>query len=135
MTTGNGTNATLDTVIIDTPNMATLARFYGDGLELGEASPTGNDHVGFRLPNAYFGFDLVESAPGEYPGPVSLWFEVDDVQTAFDRFVKLGAGVRYAPTRKPWGAVLAAVLDPDGNIVGLAQRGTVPSEGGEKDSV
>jgi hypothetical protein len=34
----------------------------------------------------------------------------------------LEGGLRYPPTRKPWGALLASLYDPDGNMVGLAQR-------------
>jgi uncharacterized glyoxalase superfamily protein PhnB len=47
---------------------------------------------------------------------------VDDLQATFERLVALGATVRYPPTRKPWGAELAAVYDLDGNLLGLAQR-------------
>ena len=53
---------------------------------------------------------------------VTLWFTVDDIQSTYERLIELGALDRYAPTRKPWGAVLAAVYDPDGNMVGLSQR-------------
>jgi len=59
---------------------------------------------------------------------VSAWFEVDDLQTSFERFESLGAVVIYPPTKKPWGAILAALKDPDGNVFGLAQRGTNPVE-------
>lgn len=111
----------LHTVIISTHNMARLADFYRAGLELDEGQPHGNDHLGWQLPNLYFGFDLVTQEYA-YPGAVSLWFAVDDLQATYDRFVALGAEVKYSPTKKPWGAVLAAVLDPDGNVVGLTQK-------------
>ena len=123
----NKTNATLHTIIIQTTQMAELAEFYRQGLELNPASVVHDDHLGFPFSNIYFGFDLVDAIPGEYPGAVSLWFEVDDLETTFKRFVELGAMIKYKPTKKPWGAVLAAVFDPDGNVVGLAQRGTNPS--------
>ncbi|MFC2029286.1 VOC family protein [Chloroflexota bacterium] len=123
---GTEVNALLHTVIIDTTRMSELAEFYGTGLELGDPAPTGGDHLGFSLPNLYFGFDQVDRVKSGYQGAVSLWFEVDDLQAVFETFVQLGAQVEYPPTRKPWGAVLAAVHDPDGNLVGLAQRGTIP---------
>jgi predicted enzyme related to lactoylglutathione lyase len=129
----NGTNASLDTVIIYTTDMAGLAEFYGKGLELGEPSATGGDHVGFRLPGGYLGFDQVASPPGEPPGAVSLWFEVDDLQATFDRLVTHGGTAKFGPTRKPWGAVLAAVLDPDGNVLGLAQRADAETGGDSTD--
>ena len=119
-------NALLHTVIIETTRTSELASFYGRGLDLGDPSPTGSDHLGFTLPNLYFGFDLVSKAQVELPGAVSLWFEVDDLEKVFRGFVELGAQVKYGPTKKPWGAVLAAVFDPDGNLVGLAQRGSIP---------
>jgi catechol 2,3-dioxygenase-like lactoylglutathione lyase family enzyme len=122
----DATGALLHTVIIDSPDIRRLAAFYGQGLELGEATPTGDDHLGFSLPNLYLGFDLVLEGDKPDPGPVSLWFEVSDLDATFDRFGAMGAEVEYPPARKPWGAVLAAVLDPDGNTVGLAQRGTIP---------
>ena len=128
--TRNTTNATLDTVIIYSRYLARLADFYGRGLELGEPSATGDDHLGFQLPESYLGFDRADD-PREHPGAVTLWFEVDDLDAAFDRFVALGAEVKFPPTKKPWGGILAAVFDPDGNVVGLAQRAKVPSDGGE----
>ncbi len=116
----------LHTAIVESARIKELAEFYQKGLELDPPRPTGPDHLGFPLANAYFGLDHVSERRGGARGPVSLWFEVDDLDTTFQRFVDLGADVKYPPTRKPWGAVLAAVLDPDGNLVGLAQRGTSP---------
>ncbi|MFQ5552411.1 MAG: VOC family protein, partial [Thermoplasmata archaeon] len=80
---------TLDTVIIDTPRIQEMADFYGGGLRLGAPKPEGDDHLGFALSNAYFGFDRVERARDSYPGAVSVWFEVDDLQATFQRFVDL----------------------------------------------
>lgn len=120
--------AVLHTVIIKTRKMGELVDFYGQGLDLGEAISFGPDHTGFALPNAYLGFDLVGEGDVVSPGAVSAWFEVDDLQTAFNRFESLSAVVIYPPTKKPWGAILAALNDPDGNVFGLAQRGTNPVE-------
>lgn len=121
-------NTVLHTVIIKTRKMGELVDFYGRGLELGEAVSFGPDHMGYSLPNAYFGFDLVGEGDSISPGAVSAWFEVDDLQSTFKRFESLGAIVIYPPTKKPWGAILAALKDPDGNVFGLAQRGTNPVE-------
>ena len=119
------TNAVLQTVIIQTSKMETLAEFYAQGLELGEAVATGGDHLGFPLPNLYFGFDKVDRAP-EPSGTISLWFEVNDIEATFKRFEASGARVQYPPTKKPWGAMLAAIYDPDGNLFGISQRGMNP---------
>ena len=119
----NRTGAILHTAIINTGRLAELAEFYSSGLELGPASYTEENHIGYALPNAYFGFDKVDKERLEYPGAVSLWFAVEDLDATFNRFVALGAKVMYPPTQKPWGATLAAVFDPDGNVLGLTQRG------------
>lgn len=121
----DSTAAILQTVIIQTSQLADLAEFYGRGLELGRPGATGDDHLGFQLPNLYFGFDLVADPP-QPSGVVSLWFEVQDIDAAFERFQGSGARVKYPPSKKPWGAVLAALYDPDGNVFGLSQRGTNP---------
>jgi uncharacterized glyoxalase superfamily protein PhnB len=70
----------------------------------------------------YLGFDQDDDHTSAEGLGVTLWFTVDDLQAAFDRLVTLGARVRYPPTQKPWGATLAAVYDPDGNMIGLSQR-------------
>lgn len=62
------------------------------------------------------------SVEGSSPAGITLWSTVDDVQATFDGLVAMGAKVIYPPTQKPWGAVLAAVHDLDGNVLGLAQR-------------
>jgi len=121
----DSTNAVLQTIILQTNQMKTMADFYAQGLELGDSTATGGDHLGFPLPNLYFGFDQVEEAP-EACGAISLWFEVDDIEATFKRFEDAGAKVSYPPTKKPWGAVLAALYDPDGNLFGLSQRGLNP---------
>ena len=122
----DGLRATLHTVIIDTSNISELASFYARGLGLPEPSPTGDNHLGFDLPNLYFGFDLVPEAGSERPGATSLWFEVSDLQATYQHLLSLGATDKYPPTQKPWSAVLAAAYDPDGTVLGLAQRGTLP---------
>jgi len=112
--------ASLDTVIIFTTRMEEMAAFYQEGLDIGpyEISP---NHLGCRVGPIYFGFDQVEDAK-QGDSNVTLWFEVDDIQGAFDRLLAMGARERYPPSRKPWGATLAAVYDPDGNMIGLSQR-------------
>jgi predicted enzyme related to lactoylglutathione lyase len=112
----------LETVIIFAAQMEALARFYRDALGIGpfEASP---GHLGCHVGPVYLGFDQVEPAgeAGAKSG-VTLWFTVDDIEATFARLVELGAAVRYRPTRKPWGALLASVHDPEGNVLGLSQR-------------
>jgi len=111
----------LDTVIIFTPRMEALASFYRKALDIGpyDQSP---GHLGCRVGSVYFGFDQVEEAGQGSDSRITLWFTVDDIEATFERLVGMGAKVRYPPTEKPWGALLAAVYDPDGNLLGLSQR-------------
>jgi predicted enzyme related to lactoylglutathione lyase len=118
-------DATIHTVIIQTTRIKEMAAFYGQGLGLGEPVATGGDHLGFPLRNVYFGIDLVEQSPAA-TGVISLWFEVEDIEATFSLFERSGAVVKYPPSKKPWGAVLAALHDPDGNVFGLTQRGSNP---------
>lgn len=113
--------AELETVILFTEHLEELASFYQEALDLEpfNASPK---HLGQQLGPVYFGFDKVEDAGQASEAGVTLWFTVDDLQTTFERVLAMGARVRYPPTQKPWGAVLASVYDPDGNLLGLAQR-------------
>ena len=113
--------ALLDTVIIFSERMEDLATFYQQLLQLGpyQRSP---GHLGQNVGPVYIGFDQVDDPGDATPSRVTLWFAVDDLQATFERAVALGARVRYPPAEKPWGARLAAVLDPDGNLLGLSQR-------------
>lgn len=116
------TSAKLDTVIICTTNMKELAEFYKLGLQLQEPKSHGTNHLGFQLKDNYLGFDEVDKDQFAHPGAIYLWFRVDNLEETFNRFKELGAKKKYSPTKKPWGDVLAALYDPDGNIIGLAQR-------------
>lgn len=124
--TKRGEGSFPQTVIIETSRMDVMAEFYRQGFDYPEPKSTGPDHLGWSTETVYFGFDQVSAEREKNPGPISVWFEVDDLDETFRRFEKLGAEVRFPPTKKPWGAILAAVLDPDGNIVGLSQRGAFP---------
>lgn len=119
--TDDNINATLDTVIISTTRMKELVDFYQQGLQLGTPMSHGNNHLGFRLSGIYLGFDKIEEER-QHNGAISLWFRVDNIEATFERLTELGARVKYPPTKKPWGDILAATFDPDGNTIGLAQR-------------
>jgi predicted enzyme related to lactoylglutathione lyase len=114
--------AVCDTIIYFTNRMTELAEFYGTGLELGDPQAHGGNHLGFPLEGGvYLGFDQVDEAAPTFGGP-TVWFNVRDLQAAFERFVALGARVRYPPELKPMGDVLASLEDPDGNVFGLVSR-------------
>ena len=118
------TTPILDTVILLTTKLDPMVDFYRHGFELVNEQSHGDYHKGFRLHNFYLGFDRVGESEMCTPGPISLWFAVDDLEATYQRFIDLGARSQYPPTHKPWGGYLAAVYDPDGNTVGLAQGET-----------
>lgn len=118
----NRTNARLDTIIICTTRMENLADFFRLGLQLQAPAPQGENHLGFQLLDVYLGFDKINEDQTIHSGAISLWFRVDNLKETFERFKELNAKVKHPPTKKPWGDVLAAVFNPDGNIIGLAQR-------------
>jgi predicted enzyme related to lactoylglutathione lyase len=111
-----------DTIIYFTTRMNELAEFYRRGLNLGEAQHHGGNHLGFSLnEGVYLGFDQADEARAGFGGP-TVWFGVDYLQATFDRFVSLGATVRYPPEHKAMGDLLASLHDLDGNVFGLVQR-------------
>ena len=111
----------LETVIVFTARMEELADFYGRGLAIGpfERSP---GHLGCQLGPVYFGFDQVEETAESSRSGITIWFTVDDLERTYERLLQLGGQSVSPPTEKPWGATLASVRDPDGNLLGLAQR-------------
>jgi predicted enzyme related to lactoylglutathione lyase len=112
--------------------MDVLAEFYRQVLGLG-AYQRMPRHMGQRIGPVYLGFDELNdasSADNDLGPPlprITLWFTVDNLELVYNRAVSLGAEIRYPPTDKPWGARLAAIYDPDGNVLGLAQRGAPAS--------
>jgi predicted enzyme related to lactoylglutathione lyase len=121
MSEGLCVGAQLETVIIFTSRIDVLAQFYQQALDIGpyERAP---GHLGCQVGAIYLGFDQVDGAICSRGGGVTLWFTVDDLQATFDHIVDMGGRIRSPPEEKPWGARLASVYDPDGNVLGLSQR-------------
>ncbi|MEZ4886221.1 MAG: hypothetical protein R3E32_15915 [Chitinophagales bacterium] len=111
---------TINTVILFTNNMIRLHQFYQQGLELGEATYKKRNHIGYQLENHYFGFDEVSEKIVPTTS-ITVWFKVLDIYDTFDKLVTMGAREKMKPTKKQWGAVIAAVYDLDGNVLGLEQ--------------
>lgn len=91
-----GLTTRLSTVIIYTTDMARLASFYERGLDLPPFTEYSADHCGQQVDGIYFGFDRVDEVSGQ-PGGVRLWFTVDDLQKAYDRFLSIGAASEFPP--------------------------------------
>jgi predicted enzyme related to lactoylglutathione lyase len=110
----------LDAVLIQTHQPELLAAFYQKSLGLDPPRLYSEDHLGMHLANTYLGFDRVkESAPNQQH-PVSLWFQVADINHIYNKMLALGASPGYPPTKEESpGEILALCYDPDGNTVGL----------------
>lgn len=118
-------DAKVDTIILFTSQMERLADFYRKGLGLGEPAEVQENHIGFRIQDGlHFGFDQIDDVPvlKSKQGGASVWFRVENLNACVDKFISLGAGIRYKRKETPWGDVLASLYDLDGNIFGLAQR-------------
>ncbi len=76
----------------------------------------------------YVGFDVAGQHLGLLPGggpqgltaPVAYW-HVDDIEAKLAEVTAAGATVRDAASDVGGGRLVASVVDPDGNVVGLVQ--------------
>jgi predicted enzyme related to lactoylglutathione lyase len=81
-------------------------------------------HVGFRVGESQSELGLTDRklAPdgmGAGPGGTVTYWQVDDVAAAFDRLISSGAKPLQPPTELSRGFMMASVVDPFGNVVGL----------------
>jgi predicted enzyme related to lactoylglutathione lyase len=76
----------------------------------------------------YVGFDVAGQHIGLLPGggpqgltsPVAYW-HVDDIETKLAEVTAAGATVKDPANEVGGGRVVASVIDPDGNVLGLVQ--------------
>lgn len=109
----------MDAVLIESAQPEKLAEFYRQAFGLDAPRSFGPDHLGMSLANIYLGFDRVQE-PRQGPGRVTVWFRVEDVEASFKRLVMLGATAVMEPNwEESPGEVLATLLDPEGNPIGL----------------
>lgn len=115
---GKAGEASLYTIIIYTPQMKKLAKFYEEGLGFPAPAMTLDNHIGFWLGSNYVGFEPVDEIV-KNPGGITAWFKVENINLVFERLIDLGAKSKMEPTPQPYGDIHATVLDPDGNLLGL----------------
>jgi predicted enzyme related to lactoylglutathione lyase len=76
----------------------------------------------------YVGFDVAGQHIGLLPGggpqgitsPVAYW-HVDNIEAKLAEVTAAGAAIKDAPNEVGGGRVVASVVDPDGNVLGLIQ--------------
>ena len=116
------TNAAIDTIILHADDLASLSGFYVQALRVDPEEVVEEEgHVGFDLGDIYFGFDQSDGSH-QRPGPVTFWVRVDDLDATYQQCLDLGADSVIEPVDRPWGDRLAAVKDPEGNVVGFSLR-------------
>ena len=87
---------------------------------LGIAPQTDSPHyVGFDVAGQHIGL-LPARGPQGLTSPVAYW-HVDDIEAKLADVTAAGATVKDPPNEVGGGRVVATVVDPDGNILGLIQ--------------
>lgn len=112
--------AAIDTVIVFAEDIETLSQFYVHVLEVGDDYVEEEGHVGFNLGDVYLGFDESDGSHRR-PGAVTFWLRVPDLDATYEKCLLLGAKPVIEPVERPWGDRLAAIADPEGNVVGFSE--------------
>jgi predicted enzyme related to lactoylglutathione lyase len=90
---------------------------------LGVAPQTESSYyVGFEVAGQHIGL-LPRGRPPGLTSPVAYW-HVDDIEAKLAEVTAAGATVKDAANHVGGGRVVASVVDPDGNILGLIQDKT-----------
>ena len=87
---------------------------------LGVAPQTDSSfYVGFEVAGQHIGL-LPGGGPQGLTSPVAYW-HVDDIEAKLAEVTAAGATVKDAANEVGGGRVVASVVDPDGNVLGLIQ--------------
>lgn len=112
--------------ILSTRDLARLEAFYCAAFDAERTyafEHEGRDvYVALAIGDASLGIGLDDALSGA-PNAIALWFDVDDLDVAFQRAVEAGAGTVAEPALMPWGERVAQVRDPDGFVVNLGAPG------------
>ena len=117
--------------IITTSDLRAALGFYRDLLGATVTyefpGPDGEPgYVALELGTAHFGIGRDPAATEGPSARFSLWAYADDCDAAVERLRAAGVTVVEEPTDQPWGERVARVLDPDRNLVLVAQRAAPP---------
>lgn len=118
----------IDAVLLDSSRAKELVGFYRDqlGIPLEEERHGSEPHWGCFLSGIHFAIHQKEGLSGA-PRNAGLSFEVDDVDRAVERLRGAGLTIDLEPHDRPYGR-LAAVKDPDGNVVYLHRYPAAPAK-------
>ena len=106
--------------IFHTADLERAVSFYRDRLGFDERYRLEDRFAAVGLGPLELGLTPVEKL--EPAGRVSLWLYCDDVDAEIDALRVAGVEVSREPADMDWGERMAAVRDPDGNEILLAER-------------
>lgn len=115
-------------VCLITGNVTRLSEFYMKilGVE-GEGDSTHMDLKAHGTSLAIFSIEgMEEMAPGSMQGAgygsFTINFEVEDVDSEYEKISEMGISIVKQPQTYPWGSRSFWFRDPDGNIVNFFSR-------------
>lgn len=117
----------LGTRIILVPRDLDASRtFYRDVLELAVAQEWGDDeHPGIAYFTGGSVLELTSNAQSATVGPLSLWFQVRDLDAVHEYLLGQGVTIVRPPRMEEWGLYEMWIDDPDGVRIELSE---VPSD-------
>jgi predicted enzyme related to lactoylglutathione lyase len=118
----------LSTVTLEADDLAAARAWYTELLGVEPYMDRG-PYIEFRVGDYQHELGLIDRAavgqlgaePAQADGPSGavVYWQVDDVQDAIDRLTAMGARLHHPVRDFGTGFVIASVVDPFGNIVGL----------------
>ena len=106
--------------IFHTANLERAVAFYRDRLGFDERYRLESAFAVVGLGELDLGLAAVEEL--EPPGRASLWLYCDDVDMEVEALRAAGVEIAREPEDMDWGERMAAVHDPDGNVISRGQR-------------
>ena len=103
---------------------AALQRFYKNAFdwEIGEPIPGSPVNYAIAHPNGGGGIEGgIGGAMDGYPGHVTFYVAVNDLDTALAKIQGLGGTTTMPPEQVPGGPKIALFSDPEGHVVGLVE--------------
>jgi predicted enzyme related to lactoylglutathione lyase len=105
---------------------AGLRAFYGDAFGWQIGDPVGPyDYALVKADGAGIGGGIGSRPDGSYQGHVTFYIEVPDVARALEAVERRGGTTMMGPEAVPGGPIIGLFQDPEGHVVGLAQRASV----------
>lgn len=112
----------LDALIFTSSQIKETGEFYKElGFKLVEEKH-GNGPIHFACEFGGCHFAIFETKkegranPQEFGGSTKIGFNVDDVDTFYNKAIELGAASKLEPDNAPWGRN-AVIIDPDGRTI------------------